>query len=140
MSQFLLKKGSSGSLHTFENNEYSYKINIESINTTNAVKQNQSNNQNNAASSDMGQYENDNVGANEQSGNYQYQISQNSIGPNADKGTGQKRTTYPMNNLFKEVIVEDEAEENNVNRDRSRQSSHYNSRLSGANTQSQTKK
>jgi hypothetical protein len=32
LSQFLLKKGSSGSLRTFENNEYSYKINLDSIN------------------------------------------------------------------------------------------------------------
>ena len=33
LSQFLLKKGSSGSLRTFENNEYNYKINLDSINT-----------------------------------------------------------------------------------------------------------
>jgi len=64
LSQFLLKKGSSGSLHTFENNEYSYKINLESINTANAGKgqgagAHQSNNQNHVASSDMGQYDPD---------------------------------------------------------------------------------
>ena len=32
LSQFLLKKGSNGSLHTFEN-EYSYKINLENLNS-----------------------------------------------------------------------------------------------------------
>ena len=31
LSQFLLKKGSNGSLHTFEN-EYSYKINLNNLN------------------------------------------------------------------------------------------------------------
>jgi hypothetical protein len=43
-----------------------------------------------------------------------------------------RSNNYPMNNLFKEVIVEDEAEENNLKRDRSGQSSQYNSRLSNA--------
>ena len=40
----MLKKGSSGSLHTFENNEYSYKINLDSINTAtgNTVSKNNS--------------------------------------------------------------------------------------------------
>ena len=32
LSQFLLKKGSNGSLHTFEN-EYNYKINLENLNS-----------------------------------------------------------------------------------------------------------
>jgi len=31
LSQFLLKKGSNGSLHTFEN-EYNYKINLNNLN------------------------------------------------------------------------------------------------------------
>jgi hypothetical protein len=32
LSQFLLKKGSNGSLHTFEN-DYSYKINLDNLNS-----------------------------------------------------------------------------------------------------------
>jgi hypothetical protein len=60
LSQFLLKKGSSGSLHTFENNEYSYKINLDSINTAtgNTVSKNHSR-----------QGGNDTHGANNQNGN-----------------------------------------------------------------------
>lgn len=60
----MLKKGSSGSLHTFNNNdEYSYKINLDSINTAtgNTVSKNNSrqtdghggNNQNNTSALGM---------------------------------------------------------------------------------------
>ena len=63
LSQFLLKKGSNGSLHTFEN-EYSYKINLNNLN--------------------------------------QAPVS----------STKQKKSNLnKKNNLFKEVIVEDEAED-----------------------------
>jgi hypothetical protein len=91
-----LKKGSSGSLHTFENNEYSYKINLESINTATGLPVKSGNNQN---GSGLGMTEDQHqIGSNEQS-SQQYQAS-----------AGQKRQNYPVNNLFKEVIVEDEAE------------------------------
>ena len=70
MSQFLLKKGSNGSLHTFEN-EYSYKINLENLNSNmKAVESRQGNSQSIA-----------------------------------------KKNVNKKNNLFKEVIVEDEAED-----------------------------
>jgi hypothetical protein len=72
LSQFLLKKGSNGSLHTFEN-EYSYKINLDNLNSN--AKPSQASGQ-----SSLGQ----------------------SIGK---KNIGKK------NHLFKEVIVEDEAED-----------------------------
>lgn len=72
LSQFLLKKGSNGSLHTFEN-EYSYKINLDNLNSN--AKPSQASGQNS-----LGQ----------------------SIGK---KNIGKK------NHLFKEVIVEDEAED-----------------------------
>jgi hypothetical protein len=63
LSQFLLKKGSNGSLHTFEN-EYSYKINLNNLNQAPAP----------------------------------------STKP-------KKANLNKKNNLFKEVIVEDEAED-----------------------------
>lgn len=71
LSQFLLKKGSNGSLQTFEN-EYNYKINLENLNS-NAKPQHMPN-------SSLG----------------------HSIG---------KKHLNKKNNLFKEVIVEDEAED-----------------------------
>ena len=67
LSQFLLKKGSNGSLHTFDN-EYSYKINLDNLN-------------NNIKTSS--------------------QTKQKSMQP-----VGKTK-----NHLFKEVIVEDEAED-----------------------------
>lgn len=67
----MLKKGSNGSLHTFEN-EYSYKINLDNLNS-NAKPSN--NNQNSLPQS---------------------------IG---------KKNINKKNHLFKEVIVEDEAED-----------------------------
>lgn len=67
----MLKKGSNGSLHTFEN-EYSYKINLNNLNTQNG--------QNSAASHNK----------------------------STKKGAAKK------NHLFKEVIVEDEAEDMRV--------------------------
>ena len=71
LSQFLLKKGSNGSLHTFEN-EYNYKINLNNLNN------------------------------NQQQSNTQSQAQQKTM----VKKAGAKK-----NNLFKEVIVEDEAED-----------------------------
>ena len=71
LSQFLLKKGSNGSLHTFEN-EYSYKINLENLNSNmKAVEPRQT-------------------------------IASQSIA---------KKNVNKKNHLFKEVIVEDEAED-----------------------------
>ena len=69
LSQFLLKKGSNGSLHTVDN-EYSYKINLDNLN----------NNMKSTSSS---------------------QVKQKSMQP-----VGKTK-----NHLFKEVIVEDEAED-----------------------------
>jgi hypothetical protein len=73
-----LKKGSSGSLHTFENNEYSYKINLDSINTAtgNTVSRNHSrqggppdnhgaNNQNAGNGSALGMQQNNGMMINE---------------------------------------------------------------------------
>lgn len=71
LSQFLLKKGSNGSLHTFEN-EYSYKINLTNLN--------------------------------QQPSNTNSQTSKSQ-----KKGAAAKK-----NHLFKEVIVEDEAEDMRV--------------------------
>ena len=68
----MLKKGSNGSLHTFEN-EYSYKINLDNLNS-NAKP----------------------------SGSQQSNSLAQSIGK---KGLNKK------NHLFKEVIIEDEAED-----------------------------
>lgn len=70
LSQFLLKKGSNGSLHTFEN-EYSYKINLNNLNPQS--------------------------------------MQQQSSGKTSKKVGGAKK-----NHLFKEVIVEDEAEDMRV--------------------------
>ena len=80
LSQFLLKKGSNGSLHTFEN-EYSYKINLENLNSN--MKGPSSSNVN-AVDSRSGQ-----------------------SGPQSMA----KKNINKKNHLFKEVIVEDEAED-----------------------------
>jgi len=75
LSQFLLKKGSNGSLQTFDN-EYSYKINL------------------------------DNLAHNAKTGQLQRQDG----GPQG--ATNKKTSTLTKkNHLFKEVIVEDEAED-----------------------------
>ena len=70
LSQFLLKKGSNGSLHTFEN-EYNYKINLENLNSN---------------------------------------MKANSVNSTAPQSIG-KKNINKKNHLFKEVIVEDEAED-----------------------------
>ena len=85
LSQFLLKKGSNGSLHTFEN-EYNYKINLENLNSN--MKGPSSNAVNSGGKSQM----EDRSG---QSG------PQSIVKKNINK----------KNHLFKEVIVEDEAED-----------------------------
>lgn len=73
LSQFLLKKGSNGSLHTFEN-EYSYKINLDNLNNNTQKDKSEA--------------------------------------PSGVSQTKAKKTNFnKKNNLFREVIVEDEAED-----------------------------
>jgi len=79
----LLKKGSNGSLHTFEN-EYNYKINLENLNS----------NMKGQSSNAVNSSQQDNI----RSGNG----GQQSI---------VKKNIVKKNHLFKEVIVEDEAED-----------------------------
>ena len=73
----MLKKGSNGSLHTFEN-EYSYKINLENLNSN--VKG-------------------------------QGQTRDGSNGPSGSSTQQSMVKKNKKNHLFKEVIVEDEAED-----------------------------
>ena len=84
LSQFLLKKGSSGSLHTFENNEYSYKINLDSINTaTNNTAGNKNSRQtdghggNNQNTSALGMNHNNALSINENNHQDLHQIGSN---------------------------------------------------------------
>ena len=79
----MLKKGSNGSLHTFEN-EYNYKINLENLNS----------NMKGQSSNAVNSSQQDNI----RSGNG----GQQSI---------VKKNIVKKNHLFKEVIVEDEAED-----------------------------
>ena len=78
----MLKKGSNGSLHTFEN-EYSYKINLENLN------------------SNMKGVSSNNVASAQQDSRSVMTGTQSIVKKNINK----------KNHLFKEVIVEDEAED-----------------------------
>jgi hypothetical protein len=101
LSTFLLKKGSSTSLHTHEHaNEYSYQINLSNVNPG---------------------YGENQLGSNEQSHASQHTFN------NAQAERLPARKGPAKNNLFQEVIVEDENETNEQQKHayRSRLSAHH---------------